>query len=976
MTPQHWSRIKGIFSEALEKPKPERPAFLDSACGGDAALRAEVERLLAESDAASLPSPARGFLDTARDPAPGDTMAHYCIQARLGEGGMGVVYKAKDTRLGRSIALKFIKAQFGRQWEREARAVAALNHPHIATLYEAGDLEGRPYLAMEFVDGRPLEGPLPVEQAIGYGIQVAEALAAAHAAGVVHRDLKPANILVTENGDVKVLDFGLAKLAEQEAGAVSTQTVGLAGTPGYLAPEQIEGKPGDARSDIFAFGCILYELLSGRRAFPGETIAAALTATAIKEPKRLDGVPERLDELVRLCLRKDPARRFQHMDDVKVELEKLKQPGAAAAHVHASRKLWLAIPVLLAAALAAGGIYYRSHQTKPLTNKGVLVLADFTNRTGDPVFDGALRQGLSAQLEQSPNLSLLSDRRIGQTLTLLAQPKDAFLTPALSRDICQRTGGAAVLDASISQTGTRYLLTLQATGCADGESLAGAEAQAADKNHVLDALGKIASQMRAKLGESLASVRQYDVPPQDVTTPSLEALKAYSVGNRLMVVKNDNAAAIPVFQQAISLDPQFAAAYASLGICYYNLSEPSRAADNLQKAYELRGRLSEREKLSIAASREAMVTGNLEAARKAYDLWARIYPRDPIAIVNLGVVNDILGHDQDALAAFQESWKLNPANALVLSNIVSLYVKLNRLEEAQASAREAQARHLDNPQLHEVLYQVDFLKHDPAGMEREAAELIHKPGWEDLIVAFESDTAAYTGQFAKARELTRRAAGAAQRTDKKETGAAYIAEAAVREALVGNLSLAKRQALEALALSSNKEAQAMSAIALALAGDAAEATRLAGVLDKQFPEDTIVQFRSLPSIRGALALRGGDSGKAIQVLAASAPYELGDLAQNVSSSLYPVYLRGEAYLAARQGLAASAEFQRVLDYPGIVQNQVIGPLANLGLARAYVLAGDLDRAKSAYQTFLELWKDADADLPILQQAKAEWAKFQ
>ena len=480
------------------------------------------------------------------------------------------------------------------------------------------------------------------------------------------------------------------------------------------------------------------------------------------------------------------------------------------------RKAMVAATVVI---LALAFVAYRYFPRRlKLTDKSTIVVADFANITGDPVFDGALRQGLSAQLDQSPYLNLLSDQRIAQTLSLMAQPKDTQLTPALSREVCQRTGSTAVLNGSIAQVGTRYLLTLKAINCADGETLGMADAQASDKDHVLETLGKVVD-MRQRLGESLASIEKYDAPPENVTTKSLEGLKAYSAGYQTMIAKNDYPAAIPLFQQAIHLDPNFAMAYARLGINFYNMDEPDRAEENLQKAYELRERLSEREKLYIAASHEAMASGNMEAARKTYELWARIYPRDQFAVGNLGVVYGFLGEYGKSLAAIREAFQLNPENALVLANIVSTYLQLNRLEEAKATAREARNRHLDSPVMHRHLYLVDFLQHDAASMEREAAELIGKPGWDDLILYHESDTAAHAGQFAKARDLTQRAAASAQRADKPETAAAYEAEASVREALVGNRSLAKQQAKAALAASNDREVEAMSAIALALAGD-------------------------------------------------------------------------------------------------------------------------------------------------------------
>ena len=646
---------------------------------------------------------------------------------------------------------------------------------------------------------------------------------------------------------------------------------------------------------------------------------------------------------------------------------------------------WLSIGVVVVVVAVGGGLYWRSQRTPKLTEKDSIVISDFANATGDAIFDGTLRQGLSAQLEQSPFLNLLSDQRIAQTLSLMAQPKDTRLTHELAREVCQRTASAAVLDGSIAQVGTQYLLTLRALNCANGESLASAEAQAKDKNHVLDAFGKLASEIRSKLGESLASVQKYDVPPEDVTTASFEALKAYSLGYRTMIAKNDYPAAIPLFQQAVSLDPNFAMAYARLGINLYNLDEPARAAESLQKAYDLRERLSEREKLYIAASHDAMATGNMEAARKTYELWEQLYPRDQFAVGNLGVVYTFLGEYDKALAAIQEAWKLNPGNALVFSNIVVTYLHLNRLDEAKATALKANALHLNSKFLHAHLYMVDFAQHDTAGMEKEAAELIGKPGWEDLMFYYQSDTAAYNGHFSQARELTRRAADSAQRADKKETAAAYEAEAAVREALVGNLALAKRQANNALALSNGKEVVALSAAALGLAGDSAQSARLAHDLNSRFPQDTIVQSNLLPTIHLASLLRGGDASKVTEALAIAMPYELGETSQSVTFCLYPAYLRGEAFLAANQGTAAAAEFQKILDHPGVVQNEPIGALARLGVARANALqsrtsqGADADaariRALAAYKDFLRFWKDADRDVPILKQVKAENAKL-
>jgi eukaryotic-like serine/threonine-protein kinase len=636
-----------------------------------------------------------------------------------------------------------------------------------------------------------------------------------------------------------------------------------------------------------------------------------------------------------------------------------------------SRRWWLAAGLLLVAALVA---VLLSSRPALLTDKDTVVLADFTNTTGDPVFDDALRQGLSSQLEQSPFLNLLSDERIAQTLSLMAQPKDSRLTHDLAREVCQRTASAAVLDGAIAQVGTQYLLTLKALNCSNGDSLGSTQAQAADKNHVLDALGKLASEIRSKLGESLASVRKYDAPAENVTTSSLEALKAYSLGYQAMVVNSKYAAAIPLFERAISLDPNFAMAYARMGTSYSDLNETVRSAESVRKAYELRERVSEREKFYIASHYEMFVTGNLEAARKVYELSAQTYPRDT-RLGNLGFLYSELGDYEKALAEYKEDLKLNPAQGDAYADLAAAYLQLNRLDEAQATAREAQAHDMDVPEIHLNLYWVDFLRHDVGGMEREAAGLMGKPGDEDQMLNYESDTALFGGQLTKARALTRRAIESAGKADEKEAAALYQADAAVREALVGNPDFAKQQAQAALALSNGRDAEGLSAIALGLAGDSAHAARLADDLGKRFPENTIVQSNYLPTIRAAALLRSGDASKAIETLAAAAPCELGTNFVTLSFALYPVYMRGEAYLAAKQGTAAAAEFQKILDHPGIVRSEPIGALAHLQLGRAYTLSGDAGRAKSAYNDFLTLWKDADPDIPILKEAKAEYAKL-
>jgi len=690
----------------------------------------------------------------------GRTISHYEITEKLGEGGMGVVYKARDTRLKRFVALKVLPpekvadAERKRRFAQEARAASALNHPNIVTVHDIDQADGVDFIAMEYVEGKTLDEligrkGLKLNEALKCAIQIADALAKAHAAGIVHRDLKPGNVMVTPDGRVKVLDFGLAKLTETApvgpedstlTAAPSTELGAVVGTAAYMSPEQAEGKKVDARSDIFSFGSLLYEMLTGRRAFRRDSTALTLAAILHMEPPPLPAeMPHDLEKVITLCLRKDPARRFQHMGDVKVELEALKEESdsgklageQAPARLRSRRILRSALPAAAVLVLAASSVFlWQRMHAKPLTDKDVLVLADFTNTTGDSVFDDALKQGLSVQLEQSPFLNLLSDRKVNDTLKLMGRPAGDRLTPEVTREVCQRTSSKAMLAGSIAELGSQYVIGLKAVNCDTGDVLAEAQEQAAGKEAVLKALDAAAVGLRSKLGESLSSVQKYATPVEEATTASLEALKAYSLGLKTALAK-EGTAALPFFQRALDRDPSFAMAYNWIGVFYSDLNQGERGAEYLRKAYDLREKVSDRERFTIEESYYQYVTGELEKAAQTSELFQQTYPRDDAPYTMLGFISADLGNWEKALEQFREALPLDPNNGVNYVNLGIAYTVFNRLDEAEAVYKQSEERKLEAELLLQSRYWLAFLKGNAAQMAQLVSAAMGKPGSED-----------------------------------------------------------------------------------------------------------------------------------------------------------------------------------------------------------------------------------------------------